>query len=51
MINSQRHMKKKGNTTGAYKMSSFLLSGIFCLAVINVLVVSFTTTSTLKPQN
>lgn len=44
----QRQMKKKGNTQKADKIGSIVISGIFCLAVINVLVVSFTTTTTIK---
>lgn len=44
-------MKKKGNTKKADKVGSLVISGIFCLAVINVLVVSFTTTTAIKSPN
>lgn len=38
-------MKKLGSRKKADKVGSIVLCGIFCLAVINVLVVSFTTTN------
>lgn len=50
-VQFQRQMKKKGNTKKADKVSSLVISGIFCLAVLNVLVVSFTTTTAIKSPN
>ncbi|XP_055296907.1 ninjurin-B isoform X2 [Sitodiplosis mosellana] len=41
----KRHVKKKGDKSKADKVGSLVTCGIFCLAVLNVLVVSFTTTS------
>lgn len=38
-------MKNRGNRDNADKVGSMLVCGMFCLAVINVLIASFTTTT------
>lgn len=41
----KRFMKNQGNRDNADKVGSMLVCGMFCLAVINVLIASFTTTT------
>lgn len=47
LFSFQQRVKRKGNRCKADKIGSLIISGIFCLTVINILAASFTTTTTI----